>query len=109
MTLARDPAVVAVHALHLTAEELAEAEAGRPIRRPYWPPQRCQGVVVGLCAGGLVLGEARVDAASHPEGGAAWTLGPIARYRRPLQHAHGRGMSSPMPPAPIGTLTDLRT
>jgi len=55
------------------------------------------------------LGEARVDAASHPEGGAAWTLGPIARYRRPLQHAHGRGMSSPMPPAPIGTLTDLQT
>lgn len=64
---------------------------------------------MGLCAGGLVLGEARVDAASHPEGGAAWTLGPIARYRWPLPHAHGRGMSSPMPPAPIGTLTDLRT
>jgi len=51
VTLARDPAVVAVYALHLTAKELAEAEAGRPIRRPYWPPQRCQGVVVGLCAG----------------------------------------------------------
>ena len=58
----RDPAVLALHALHLTPGEAADVLAGQPIRRRFWPPQHCQGgVVVGLCAGGEVLGEARLE------------------------------------------------
>ena len=39
----RDPAVIAVFALRVTAAELASIEAGLPIARPFWPPQRCRG------------------------------------------------------------------
>lgn len=101
----RDPAVQALYALHLRAEELAAVLGGQTLRRPVWPPQRCQGAVVGLCAGGLVVGEARLDVASHADGGACWSFGPVVGYARPLPHVHGRGMSSPMPAAPLGTLT----
>ena len=38
-------------------------------------------------------------------GGCAWTFGPVTTYARRLPHPLPRGMSSPMPAAPIGTLT----
>ncbi len=54
----RDPAVLALYAVRVTAKEFASIRAGAPIVRPYWPPGRCRGAVVGLQVGGDVLGEA---------------------------------------------------
>ena len=106
----RDPAVLALHSLHLTPDEVAAVLAGQPVRRRFWPPQHCLGgVVVGLCAGGVVLGEAPLErAVSHPDGGAVWHFGPVTLYARALPHPtslRSRAMSSPMPPAPLGTVT----
>jgi len=39
------------------------------------------------------------------DGGCAWMFGPVTTYARPLPHPSPRGMSSPMPAAPVGTLT----
>ena len=66
--MTRDPAVRAVFALRVTAAELAAIEAGQPVRRPAWPPQRCQATVVGLCVDGAVVGEA-LEAAARLERG----------------------------------------
>jgi len=106
----RDPAVLAVFALHLSAAELAAVLGGAPILRPVWPPMQCRGAVVGLHADGAVVGEALlVDAtAEQDDPGARWTFGPVTRYARPLTHARTRGMASPMPHAPVGTVTPVR-
>lgn len=120
----RDPAVQALYALHLTPVELDAVLAGQSIRRETWPPQRCQGVVVGLCAGGAVVGEAtllRAESAppalvvglrfmggTPPKDRVLWHFGPVVRYTQPLPHpssVRSRAMSSPMPEAPVGTLT----
>ena len=37
----RDPAVLAVFAVRITAAEIASIEAGLPAVRPFWPPGRC--------------------------------------------------------------------
>ena len=111
----RNPAVLALHALHLTPGEAAAVLAGQPIRRRFWPPQHCQGgVVVGLCAGGEVLGEARLERVEpdREAGGVWWHFGPVTRYARALPHPaslRSRAMASPMPPAPLGTLTPEAT
>lgn len=119
----RDPAVQALYALHVTTDEVHQILAGQPIYRTTWPPQRCQGAVVGLCADGRVIGEAKLV---HVVSAPAIALGfwfmnggrpqprtecrfePVTQYRTPLPHTHGRGMSSPMPEAPMGTLTEGR-
>jgi len=84
----RDPAVLAVFTLHLSAAELAAVLAGASIVRPFWPPQSCRGSVVGLHAEGAVHGEALLAGVQAAE------EGPGSR----------RAMSSPMPAAPLGTL-----
>jgi len=104
----RDPAVLALYAVRVTAEEYASIRAGVPIVRPFWPPGRCRGAVVGLQVGGDVVGEALLGDVAPVAGGAAWTFGPVTLYLRRLPHALGRGMSSPMPEAPTGTLTPAR-
>ena len=106
----RDPAVLAVFALHLSAAELAAVLAGAPILRPYWPPAPCRGSVVGLHAEGTVAGEALLAGvqAAEESGVVRWTFGPVTRYLRPLAHTRSRGMASPMPAAPSGTLTPAR-
>ena len=104
----RDPAVIAVFALRVTAAELASIEAGLPIARPFWPPQRCRGSVVGLQVAHEVTGEALLASVAPVAGGASWSFGPVTSYLRRLPHALGRGMSSPMPEAPRGTLTPVR-
>lgn len=104
----RDPAVLALYAVRVTAEEFASIRAGVPIVRPYWPPGRCRGAVVGLQVGGDVLGEALLTGVTSTHGGAAWAFGAVTPYLRTLPHVLGRGMSSPMPEAPPGTLTPAR-
>lgn len=107
----RDPAVLAVFALHMSAAELAAVLDGASIVRPFWPPQQCRGAVVGLHAEGAVVGEALLFGfASNPEGGCLWSFGPVTRYARALPHplASRRAMASPMPAAPLGTLTISR-
>lgn len=104
----RDPAVLAIFAVRVTAEEYASILAGAPVVRQFWPPQRCRGCVVGLQVGGEVLGEALLGEVVGVAGGALWTFGPVTPYLRRLPHVLGRGMSSPMPEAPCGTLTLAR-
>lgn len=107
--MSRDPAVLAVYALHLTAAELDTVLAGAPIVRPFWPPMTCRGAVVGLHAEGAVVGEALLaSAVADPAGGCRWSFGPATRYHRALPHARSRRMASPMPAAPLGTLTPAR-
>ena len=101
----RDPAVLAVFAIRITAAEHAAILAGLPIARPFWPPARCRGSVVGLQVGTEVVGEALLAEVAAVDGGAAWAFGPVTCYRRRLPHTIGRGMSSPMPACPCGTLT----
>lgn len=109
----RDPAVLALCALHLTLVELVDARNRGYIRRPVWPPKTCEGAVVGLCAAGLVFGEARltrVVAGSEP-GEVVWHFGVVILYAHPLPHPFAltsRAMASLMPPAPLGTLTPAR-
>lgn len=104
----RDPAVLAVFALRVTAAEHAAILASLPIVRPFWPPARCRGSVVGLQVGAEVVGEALLVSAVAADGGAAWAFGPVTIYARRLPHPAPRGMSSPMPAAPRGTLTPAR-
>ena len=68
----RDPAVLAVFALRITADERASIEAGAPIVRPFWP---------------LLVSAVSAD------GGAAWTFGPVTLYRHALPHHVLRGMA----------------
>lgn len=103
----RDPAVLAVHAVRLTAEEFARISAGRPILRSFWPPMACRDSIVGLHVGAEVLGEALLTFAAS-DGGCAWTFGPVTTYTRRLPHPAPRGMSSPMPATPLGTITPVR-
>ena len=105
----RDPAVLAVHALHLTAAELDAVLAGRPIVRPFWPPMQCRGAVVGLHAEGVVVGEALLASfESDPAGGCRWSFGPATLYRQTLPLHRSRRMAGLMPAAPVGTLTRPR-
>ena len=104
----RDPAVLALYALHLSAAELAAVLAGLPIVRPFWPPVTCRGSVVGMHAEGAVHGEALLAGVQAADCGCRWSFGPVARYARALPHTRTRGMASPMPAAPIGTLTPAR-
>ena len=104
----RDPAVHAVYALHMTPSEVAAIRAGRPIYRPYWPPVCCRDSVVGLSAAGEVTGEAHLLSAVHTPDGVAWSFATVTNYRGPLAHKAGRGMSSSLPEAPLGTLTAAR-
>lgn len=108
VTSMRDPAVLAVFALRITADERLRIEAGAPIVRPFWPPMRCRGSVVGLHVAGEVVGEALLVGATAVAGGCTWTFGPVVLYRRALPHPEPRGMSSPMPATPVGTLTPAR-
>ena len=48
----RDPAVLAVFAVRITAAEHAAILAGRPIVRPFWPTVSCRACVVGLHVAG---------------------------------------------------------
>ena len=98
--MTRDPAVRAVFALHVTAAELAAIEAGQPVRRPAWPPQRCQDAVAGLHVDGAVVGEAplvRAESAlgamvlglwymngAIPRDRVLWHFVGFTRYLRPL-------------------------
>jgi len=104
----RDPAVLALYAVRITVDEHARLAAGLPIVRPFWPPVRCRGSVVGLQVDDEVVGEARLTDVSSVAGGASWAFGPVTPYLRNLPHTRGRGMSSPMPAAPHGTLTPAR-
>jgi hypothetical protein len=106
----RDPAVLAVYAVHLSPVELDAVLAGASIVRPYWPPVSCRGAVVGLHAAGAVVGEALLAGVQAAEGGGGvrWTFGPVTRYLRALPCARSRGMAAPMPHAPVGTLTLAR-
>ena len=104
----RDPAVLAVFAVRITAAEFASIEVGQPIARPFWPPGRCRDSVVGLQVGDVVVGEALLGHVAATHGGALWSFGPVTPYLRRLPHPVGRGMSSPMPAAPHGTLTPAR-
>lgn len=104
----RDPAVLAVFAVRITAAEHAAILAGRPIVRPFWPTVSCRACVVGLHVAGEVLGEALLSSAMSAPGGCAWTFGPVTTYARPLPHPVPRGTASPMPAAPMGTLTPAR-
>lgn len=111
VSMSRDPAVLALLALHLTPLEFdAAASCGR-IRRRFWPPQPCQGAVVGLCASGLVFGEAKLERVESDEFGVWWYFGAATLYARALSHpasVGSRAMASPMPEAPAGTLTPAR-
>lgn len=105
----RDPAVLAIHAVKLTAGEFAALSTGRRILRPFWPPMLCRGVVVGLHVEGHVVGEAILTCAADPyASGCAWTFGPVTTYTRPIPHPAPRGMSSAMPATPLGTITTAR-
>ena len=104
----RDPAVHAVFAVRITADEHASIAAGLPIARPFWPPMCCRASVVGLQVGAEVVGEALLVSVVSADGGAAWAFGPVTLYRRSLLHPVPRGMSSSMPEAPCGTLTPAR-
>ena len=66
----RDPAVLAVFALRVTAAEFAALVSGAPIVRLYWPPVPCRGSVVGLHVG-EVIGEALLSGVVAVAGGAA--------------------------------------
>lgn len=99
----RDPAVLAVFALRLSAAELAAVLAGVPIVRPFWPPVTCRGSVVGLHAEGAVHGEALLAGVQAAEGGCRWSFGPVTRYLRPDAPSHPM-----LPAAPVGTLTPAR-
>ena len=72
----RDAAVLAVFALRITAAEHAAILGGLPIARPFWPPARCRGSVVGLQVGEQVLGEALLMSTTAADGGCAWAFGP---------------------------------
>ena len=63
--------------------------------------------VVGLQVAGEVLSEALLTCAAA-NGGCAWSFGPVTTYARRLPHPAPRGMASPMPAAPVGTLTPAR-
>lgn len=107
----RDPQVLALRALHLSEDELEAILAGRSIERPVWPPQACQGAVVGLCAGGRVIGEALLCECRSLGGRVAWHFEHVAKYLRPVSHAssiRSRAASSPMPETPIGTMSQPR-
>lgn len=125
--MTRDPAVRAVFALRVTAAELAAIEAGQPVRRPTWPPRRCQDAIVGLCVDGAVVGEAHLVRAESalgatvlglwymdgaiPRDRVLWHFAGFARYLLPLPvepRPGYRRASSLMPPAPLGTLTAPR-
>ena len=82
--------------------------SGQPFRHGSAAPGRCRGAVVGLQVGGDVLGEALLAGVTSTRGGAAWAFGAVTPYLRTLPHVLGRGMSSPMPEAPPGTLTPAR-
>ena len=58
--MSRDHAVRALFALHLAPVEFDHVVASQVIRRKFWPPKTCEGAVVGLCASGLVFGEAQL-------------------------------------------------
>lgn len=105
----RDPACIALVALHLSAAEVQDIFDGRPVRRRVWPPQQVQqpgGVVVGLSADGRVVGEARLariiaDAA----GGVLWLFKEARAYAAPLPHPEAVGSrralsAMPCVPAP---------
>lgn len=104
----RDPAVRAIHALHMTPDEVAAVRDGCPVYRPFWPPVCCRDSVVGLSAAGLVMGEARMLPTIHTTAGVAWRFAAMTAYRKPLTHTATRGMASSMPEAPMGTLTPAR-
>ena len=95
-------------AVRITAAEHAAILAGRPIVRPFWPPVSCRVCVVGLQVAGEVLGEALLSSALAAPGGCAWTFGPVTTYALRLPHPSPRGMASPMPATPMGTLTPAR-
>lgn len=105
----RDPAVLAIHAVKLTAGEFAALSTGWRILRPFWPPMLCRGVVVGLHVESHVVGEAMLTCAADTlTSGCAWSLGPVTTYASPIQHPAPRGMSSAMPATPLGTITPAR-
>jgi len=111
--VSRDHAVRALFALHLAPVEFDHVVASQVIRRKFWPPKTCEGAVVGLCASGLVFGEAQLERVESDRdlGGARWHFGPATLYARALQHpasVGSRAMASPMPAAPAGTLTSPR-
>ena len=69
----------------------------------------CRGVVVGLHVEGHVIGEALLTcAADRFASGCAWSFGPVTPYLARLPLPAPRGMSSPMPAVPVGTLTAVR-
>ena len=92
----------------MTPDEVAAIRAGCPVFRPYWPPVCCRDSVVGLSAAGEVTGEAHLLSTTHTPEGVAWSFAAVTTYKRPLAHKAGRGMSSSMPEAPMGTLTPAR-
>lgn len=105
----RDPAVLAVFALHLTAAEFAAVLAGVPIVRHFWPPVTCR--EKGLAVDGALGMQPhdRLAGVQAADGGCRWSFGPVTRYRCALPHvASRRAMASPMPEAPPGTLTPAR-
>ena len=108
----RDPAVQAVMALHLKPHEIGRVLNEQRIERRVWPPKPCRSAVVGLCAGGLVFGEALLIDPDHSTAdGVVWRFETLTLYAQPLQHpasVHSRAMASPMPPAPPGTITAPR-
>jgi hypothetical protein len=87
----RDPAVLAIFAVRVTAEEYASILADAPVVRPFWPPQRCRGCVVGLQVGGEVLGEALLGKVASIAGGASWAFGPVMPYLRRLTAVFVKG------------------
>ena len=104
----RDPAVLAVFALRVTAAEFATLASGAPIIRPYWPPVPCRGAVVGLHAGSEVLGEALLSGVVAVAGGAAWTFGAVTLYARRLPPLRPVGWPRRWRRRPRGTLTPAR-
>lgn len=109
--MSRDHAVRALFALHLAPLEFDSVVASQVIRRKFWPPKTCEGVVVGLCASGLVFGEALLERVTCDDLGVLWYFGPATLYARALPHpasVGSRAMASPMPSAPAGTLTSPR-
>lgn len=104
----RDPAVHAIHALHMTPDEVAAVREGRPIYRSYWPPVYCRDSIVGLSAAGVVTGEARMLSTARTTAGVEWRFAAMITYRKPLAHTATRGMASSMPEAPMGTLAPAR-
>lgn len=105
----RDPACIALVALHLSEDEVRDIFAGRAVRRRVWPPRQVQqpgGVVVGLSTGGRVVGEARlVRAVAGDAGGALWLFVEARAYATPLPHPEAVGSrralsAMPCVPAP---------